>query len=239
MRQVLLALGVYLMATAIMEQSASLAMGPRARQVATLGARPAVYPWAWPVNFKSDFLMRQWLYIRAPPGLCMPVGRAGIRRVKCESELIFASMNLFICPIRATHGQWAAPAAEHAPTAASDAANAADSRASCEHRGSFQRRLFGAAGTLLLVAAIALVPWGSGGLWAVPASEHAPAATPAAGEAADEEATPAHEERQAPAEGEAERPLLTDAADGCLDSADAHAKVQALVVHVSPKLWLG
>ena len=43
MRQVLLALGVYQMATAIMEQSASLAMGPRARQVATLGARPADY----------------------------------------------------------------------------------------------------------------------------------------------------------------------------------------------------
>lgn len=91
---------------------------------------------------------------------------------------------------------------------------------------------------MLLVAAIALVPWGSGGLWAVPASEHAPAAAPAAGEAADEEATPARDEREAPAEGEAERPLLTDAADGRMDSADALAKVQALAKHLIPKSWI-
>lgn len=61
MRQVLLALGVYQMATAIMEQSASLAMGPRARQVATLGARPADYQRAWPVKFKYERGVASWV----------------------------------------------------------------------------------------------------------------------------------------------------------------------------------
>ena len=85
----------------------------------------------------------------------------------------------------------------------------------------------GAAGTLLLVAAIALVPWGTGGLWAQPLGEHERIATAAPDEeAADEAAQPRTEadERDA-ADGGAERPLLRESGWG----ADEHGKSQVRV----------
>ncbi|KAK9836313.1 hypothetical protein WJX81_004629 [Elliptochloris bilobata] len=119
--QVLLALGVYQMATAIMEQSASLALGPRARQVITLG-------------------------------------------------------------------------------------------------------------TLLLVSATALVPWGTGGLWAVPAGELSPRDAAAPDEAAAEEAARLRREGQEVADGEAERPLLREA-----DSTAEQGKGQGKCAEAEPE----
>lgn len=88
-------------------------------------------------------------------------------------------------------------------------------------------RAVGAAGTLLLVAAIALVPWGTGGLWAQPLGEHERVATAAPDEeAADEAPLPQTEVGgNAAADGEAERPLLREAGWG----ADEHGKSRVRV----------
>ena len=79
----------------------------------------------------------------------------------------------------------------------------------------------------MLVAAIALVPWGTGGLWAQPLGEdeRTAAAAPDA-EAAVEAALPQTEvSGNAAADGEAERPLLREEGWG----ADEHGKRQARV----------